>query len=74
MFFSSDRVNEEGLREKGIRNVMVCFMGCLEELVGVEGNGWSKERVERVREEAMREVHQGVYCTLNQACIAGKKA
>ncbi|KAI1758443.1 S-adenosyl-L-methionine-dependent methyltransferase [Xylaria castorea] len=74
--FSTDKVQdpELQLREKGTRNVLSCFIGCLEELVGVEGSGWSKERIERLREEAMREIDKGVYHTLDQVCIVGRKA
>jgi SAM-dependent methyltransferase len=73
--FSTDRLQdpELQLRDKGTRNAIVCFLGCLEDLVGVEGSGWSKERVERVKEAAMREVDKGVYHTLDQVCIVGKK-
>ncbi|KAK3364347.1 S-adenosyl-L-methionine-dependent methyltransferase [Lasiosphaeria hispida] len=73
---STDRLQEPQLelRDKGTRNVIVCFLGCLESLVGVEGSGWTKERIERVKEEAMKEVDQGVYHTLDQVCIVGKKA
>jgi len=74
--FSTDRLqdSELQLRDKGTRNAIVCFLGCLEDLVGVEGSGWSKERIERVKEEAMREVDKGVYHTLDQVCIVGRKA
>ncbi|KAI1114789.1 S-adenosyl-L-methionine-dependent methyltransferase [Nemania sp. NC0429] len=74
--FSTDRLQdpELRLRDKGTRNVLACFLGCLEELVGVEGSGWSKERIQRVKEEAMREVDNGVYHTLDQVCIVGRKA
>jgi hypothetical protein len=74
--FSTDRLQdpELQLRDKGTRNAIVCFMGCLEDLVGVEGGGWSKERIERVKEEAMREVDKGAYHTLDQVCIVGRKA
>jgi len=74
--FSTDRLRdpELQLRDKGTRNVIVCFIGCLEDLVGVEGGGWSKERIERVKGEAMREVDKGAYHTLDQVCIVGRKA
>jgi ubiquinone/menaquinone biosynthesis C-methylase UbiE len=73
--FSTDRLQdpELQLRDKGTRNAIVCFLGCLEDLVGVEGSGWSKERIERVKEAAMREVDKGVYHTLDQVCIVGRK-
>jgi hypothetical protein len=73
--FSTDRLQEAGLgfREKGTRNVIACFLGCLEGLVGVEGSGWTKEGIERVREEAMREIDQGVYHTLDQVCLVGRR-
>ncbi|KAK4098622.1 hypothetical protein N658DRAFT_499298 [Parathielavia hyrcaniae] len=72
--FSTDRLQEPGLqlRDKGTRNVIVCFLGCLEGLVGVEGSGWSSERIERVKQEAMREIDQGVYHTLDQVCVVGR--
>lgn len=74
--FSTDKLQdpELQLRDKGTRNVLSCFLGCLEELVGVEGSGWSQERIERVKEEAMREIDKGVYHTLDQVCIVGRKA
>jgi hypothetical protein len=74
--FSTDRLQDPKLqlRDKGTRNAIVCFIGCLEGLVGVEGSKWSKERIERVKEEAMREVDKGVYHTLDQVCIVGRKA
>ncbi|KAI1737630.1 S-adenosyl-L-methionine-dependent methyltransferase [Xylaria scruposa] len=73
--FSTDKLQDPDLqlRDKGTRNVLSCFIGCLEELVGVEGSGWNKERIERLREEAMREVDKGVYHTLDQVCIVGRK-
>ncbi len=74
--FSSDRLRDEGskgLRETGTRNVMECFLGCLEELVGVEGSGWTRERIERLRGEAEEEIKQGVYHTLDQVCMVGRK-
>lgn len=73
--FSTDKLQdpELQLRDKGTRNVLSCFLGCLEELVGVEGSGWSRERIERVKEEAMREIDKGVYHTLDQVCIIGRK-
>jgi hypothetical protein len=74
--FSTDRLQdpELQLRDKGTRNALVCFLGCLEDLVRVEGSGWSLERIERLKEEAMREVDKGVYHTLDQVCIVGRKA
>ncbi|KAK4462849.1 S-adenosyl-L-methionine-dependent methyltransferase [Cladorrhinum samala] len=74
--FSTDRLQEPELhlRDKGTRNVIVCFLGCLEELVGVEGSGWTKERIENLKEEAMKEIDMGVYHTLDQVCIIGRKA
>ena len=73
--FSSDRLGdaEAGLREKGMRNVLECFVGCLESLVGVEGSGWTGESVRRLKERAMKEVEEGVYHTLDQVCIVGRK-
>jgi hypothetical protein len=74
--FSTDRLQEPELqlREKGTRNVIACFVGCLEALVGVDGSGWTKKRIEMVKEEAMREIDQGVYHTLDQICIVGRRA
>ncbi|KAI1173221.1 S-adenosyl-L-methionine-dependent methyltransferase [Nemania sp. FL0916] len=74
--FSTDRLQDPKLqlREKGTRNILSCFLGCLEELAGVEGSDWNKERVERLREAAMKEVDNGVYHTLDQVCIVGRKA
>jgi hypothetical protein len=74
--FSTDKLQdpELQLREKGTRNILDCFVGCLEGFVGVEGSGWSKERIEILKEKAMREIDQGVYHTLDQVCIVGRKA
>ena len=74
--FSTDRLRdpELKLRESGTRNVIVCFLQCLEELVGVEAGGWSRERIESLKEEAMKEIDQGIYHTLDQVCIVGRKA
>ena len=74
--FSSDRLQEPELqaRDKGTRNAIVCFLGCLEDLTKVEGSGWSKARVERLKKDAMGEIDKGTYCTLDQVCIVGRKA
>ena len=74
--FSTDKLQEPQLklREKGTRNIIVCFLGCLDGLVTVEGSGWSKEKVERFKEKAMKEIDSGVYHTLDQVCIVGRKA
>lgn len=69
--FSSDRLGEQ--RDAETRNIMECFLGCLESLVGVEGSGWTKESIEQLRERAMREIDKGVYHTLDQVCIIGRK-
>lgn len=73
--FSTDRLQdpELRLRDVGTRNVIICFLGCLESLVEEEGSGWSKEKIEKLKEEAMREIDQGVYHTLDQVCIVGRK-
>jgi len=73
--FSSDKLQDsEGkARDKETRNVIECFVGCLEGLVAVEGSGWTKERIEKLKEAAMREVDSGVYNTLDQVCIVGRK-
>ncbi|KAK0624377.1 hypothetical protein B0T14DRAFT_454628 [Immersiella caudata] len=73
--FSTDRLQEPRLqlRDKGTRNIMDCFLGCLESLVGVQGSDWTKERIERLKADAMREIDTGVYHTLDQVCIVGRK-
>jgi hypothetical protein len=71
--FSTDRLRDEEMREVLTRNVMTCFVGCLEEFVVVEGSGWTRERLERVMEEAMREIDNGVYHTMDDVCIVGRK-
>ncbi|KAK4447263.1 hypothetical protein QBC34DRAFT_410198 [Podospora aff. communis PSN243] len=72
--FSTDRLQEPELRlrEKGTRNILDCFLGCLESLV-VEGGEWTKERIEKLRAYAMGEVDSGVYHTLDQVCIVGRR-
>jgi hypothetical protein len=74
--FSTDRLRDPalGFRDKGTRNIMDCFVGCLEELAVVEGSGWTRERIQRLRAEAMREIDAGVYHTLDQVCIVGRKS
>ncbi|KAK3377279.1 hypothetical protein B0T24DRAFT_656869 [Lasiosphaeria ovina] len=74
--FSTDRLQDPGLRlrDRGTRNVIECFVGCLQSLVGVEGSGWTRERIERLNAEAMREIDAGVYHTLDQICIVGRRA
>ena len=49
------------------------FWGCLESLVGREKSGWTKERIERLRGDAIRGLKNGVYHILDQVCIAGRK-
>lgn len=77
--FSTDRLvaehggEWEGLRERGTRNVMECFLGCLEGLVGVEGSGWTRGRWEGVKGRVEAEVEAGVYHTLDQVCLVGRK-
>ncbi|KAH8783454.1 S-adenosyl-L-methionine-dependent methyltransferase [Diaporthe sp. PMI_573] len=74
--FSTDRLQDPELqfRDKGTRNIIDCFLVCVEDWLKTEGSGWSKERIERVKEEAMREIDQGAYHTLDQVCIVGRKA
>lgn len=74
--FSTDRLQDPKLelRHRGTRNIVVCFTGCLETLVSVEQGGWIKEKIRALEEEAMREIDQGVYHTLDQICIVGRKA
>jgi hypothetical protein len=74
--FSTDRLQEPELRlrDKGTRNAIVCFIACLQDLVGVEGSGWSRERIEKLEKESMKEIDEGAYHTLDQVCIVGRKA
>lgn len=74
--FSTDRLQdpELRLRDKGARNAIDCFVGCLEYLVAVKGSGWSSERLERVKKAAMTEIDEGAYHLLDQVCIVGRKA
>jgi hypothetical protein len=73
--FSSDRLQdlEGNERDKGTRNIIACFLGCLEELLTIEGSGWTKSRIDKLKVEAMKEIDDGVYHTLDQVCIVGKK-
>ncbi|KAK4221116.1 S-adenosyl-L-methionine-dependent methyltransferase [Podospora fimiseda] len=75
--FSTDRLQEvdcPGLRARGTRNVMECFLGCLEGLVGTEeGSEWTRERLEKVKVEVEKEIESGVYHTLDQVCIVGRR-
>jgi hypothetical protein len=74
--FSTDRLQdpELQLRDKGTRNAIICFTGCLQAFAEVEGSEWSKERIETLEAAAMKEIDQGVYHTLDQVCIIGRKA
>lgn len=69
--FSSDRL--PGLREVAAKNMIMCFKQYLEDLVKVEGSSWTNERVEKVCMDAFKEVEAGVYHTLDQVCIIGRK-
>ncbi|KAM7212793.1 S-adenosyl-L-methionine-dependent methyltransferase [Rhypophila decipiens] len=78
--FSSDRLQDgpPGLemRKMGTRNVMECFVGCLESLLGAEDpteNGWTRDKIKRLEKQAMDEIEKGVYHTLDQVCIIGRK-
>lgn len=74
--FSTDRLQDPALqlRDKGTRNAIVCFLGSLQALVGVEESGWSEERIEKLKVAAMKEIDEGVYHTLDQVCMVGRKA
>jgi SAM-dependent methyltransferase len=74
--FSTDRLQDASLkfREKGTRNIIECFVECLEAMVGKEGSGWTNERVVKLKERAAREILAGVYHTLDQVCLVGRKA
>jgi SAM-dependent methyltransferase len=67
--FSSDRLGEQ--RDASTRNIVACFLGCLEGLVGDERSGWTKEKIQGLQEKAMKEIDDGVYHTLDQVCIIG---
>lgn len=73
--FSTDRIQDPALklRDKGIRNIMECFLDCLEKLTKTEGSGWSEGRIAKLKEAAMKEIDNGVYHTLDQVCIIGRK-
>ncbi|KAK4216725.1 S-adenosyl-L-methionine-dependent methyltransferase [Rhypophila decipiens] len=79
--FSSDRLQDgpPGLeiRKMGTKNVMECFVGCLESLFGAEDlavNGWTRDKIKGLEKQAMEEIEKGVYHTLDQVCIIGRKA
>jgi SAM-dependent methyltransferase len=74
--FSTDRLQDAKLelRDKGTRNAITCFLGCLEHLIEINVCGWSKEKIEKLKEKAMREIDNGAYHTLDQVCIVGRKA
>ncbi|KAF1914885.1 S-adenosyl-L-methionine-dependent methyltransferase [Ampelomyces quisqualis] len=73
--FSSDRLQdlEGNERDKGTRNIIACFFGCVEELVMIDGSGWTTQRIEKLKIDAMKEIDNGVYHTLDQVCIIGRK-
>ena len=74
--FSTDRLQDPKLelRDKGTRNALVCFVQALQSMVGAEGSAWTEEGLEHLKAEAMKEIDQGVYHTLDQVCIVGRKA
>jgi len=69
--FSSDRLGEQ--RNASTRNIIVCFLGCLEGSIGVENSVWRERKIEGLRKRAMKEIDDGVYHTLDQVCIIGRK-
>lgn len=73
--FSTDRLQDPSLelRDKGTRNAIACFVQALQSLVGAEGSGWTEERIQDLNTRAMKEIDQGVYHTLDQVCIVGRK-
>jgi SAM-dependent methyltransferase len=71
--FSSDRLQDLPARDTMTRNILVCFIDCLKSLIGVDGSGWTSERIDVLAEKAMQEVDQGAYHTLDQICIVGRK-
>ena len=42
-------------------------------LVGVEGSGWTRERLDAARAKVKEEVGNGVYHTLDQVYLVGRK-
>ena len=70
--FSTDRL--PGMREMGTRNMIMCFKQYLEDLVKIQGSGWTLERVDKLCKDALEEVDAGVYHTLDQVCVIGRKA
>jgi SAM-dependent methyltransferase len=71
--FSSDRLQDLPARDTMTRNILVCFVDCLKSLVVVDGSGWTADRIDGLAKRAMLEVDQGVYHTLDQVCIIGRK-
>jgi SAM-dependent methyltransferase len=69
--FSSDRL--PGLRKVGTKNIMECFIQNMGDLIGMEGSGWSEEKIKNLHAAALEEVDRGVYHTLDQVCIVGRK-
>lgn len=69
--FSTDRLGE--FREAGTRNMINCLKQYLEDMAAEDGSGWNRARIERVIERAMQEVDEGIYYTLDQVCIIGRK-
>jgi len=69
--FASDRLPE--MRDVGSKNMIMCWKQALEDLVKLGGTGWTEERVEKVCEEAFKEIDAGLYHSLDQVCIIGRK-
>lgn len=69
--FSSDRIPAK--REVGTKNMIMCWKQYLEDLARMEGTGWTQERVKRVCAAALKEAEAGVYHTLDQVVMIGRK-
>jgi hypothetical protein len=72
--FSSDRLQDLEARDRMTRNILVCYIDCLKALKDVENSGWTSERIAVLEKQAMKEVDDGLYHTLDQVCMIGRKA
>jgi hypothetical protein len=71
--FSSDRLQDLEARDKMTRNILVCYIDCLKALQNVKDSGWTRERIAVLEQQAMKEVDDGLYHTLDQVCMIGRK-
>lgn len=71
--FSTDRLQDLEARKVGTWNILICFLQCLEDLAKSEESEWTMQKVEELKAQAKKEVDEGIYHTLDQVCIIGRR-